>query len=561
MFVCIILDQYIKKTIDAEKLQVEIFSDQLTHNKIQMIVSGHSVYIAAPQEYTVQAVPISILKEKRKNNCHSEHTASRNQAITLKPIARTGKRSKSKKTMAGIFKKKNMVSLLGFVLAAVFMAISMSFGDFKAENNYSNVLQYHINTLQIDASQSFTSKDIEQIESCCSIGELLPYNSSLFFELTDGNYLQTSSTIDGGKTISTCVLNYNYAGNLIAGRLPANSYEILLDAMVANTLLSSNNETDSVTIFGYTNQNNFLNAKLKLLNSNIVLTIVGISEPSCPAIYVSPDMMISLALSNCIEKDFDIFTDYSFFGVYAPTEHQIYVSENMYIEQAYSLNDEIEIAGKTFFIAGTHSLRKDNAVIINSHAAQNLLRENYYLEVITLLVISENPVASLAALDSLGYNANSVVEITQAALNYQQNSERTARKVLAIISTLAAGIICFMTEKSKISSRIKSVAVKRAIGISKTALFGSFVYENLLEISFFAIPVYCATALLIENISLSLGNILPANAIAATNHLVGIALILIVAIIATLLSCFAFISKTPAQLIKSDIIQSPKLKY
>lgn len=507
-----------------------------------------------PKGYTVQAISETYLQEKEVMKKELEDNSTAVNVISMLPVNYTGRKSKKRKRLVTVINKKNIISIIGFMFAAIFMAVSMSFNDFGKKIDYTSLLQYHMNTVQVDIVNELSEADFEELTSINSIDEILPYSELSLFRISDGNFLQTNIEDRNGKLFQTSVLKYDYSSDLIVGRMPTKADEVLIDEMLITSMLNENDESDNITKFGYVDINNFINSKLKLENSKISLKIVGITKKSAPAIYVSDEMLVSVALKKSMKDNYDvyIYSDSLFPNLQEPSENQVYLCERLFQETGCSINDEFKLNDKKYIVKGSFPSEDNASIIINNKVGKDILEERFFEQTSLFLIMSNNPEETIIELRNLGYNANSILEITKTVTDDQLKTQQTARQIIKIIVIFSAGLIYFMSEKSMIAKRKEEISIKRALGMSKMALFRTFVLESIFKVSVVTIPIYLLTAYIINDISSNLGNVLSIDAILIVNLVIGLGIIISVAVMTTFLSCLIFINKTSASLLKTD---------
>ena len=552
----IYLEDYIKQTISKSDCNIETYTDNSSIPSIRLIVSKNKIFINVLDGSPVEIIDSSKIKETKEDLIKPFNDIVPTKNLLQEFLQRTVKiteKKRNKNDYSGIFHftKKKTFAIVGFIFSAIFLAISMSFLNLNSQVEEYKFLQFHKNAIQIDSSSSFNSEDIETICSAESVIEILPYNSQYIFELKDNNFLQMKNSYMS-MNLSACVLSYKYADSIIVGRKPKNQYEVLIDEMTATATIRGDSfqNISASEYYGYISPNNFINSTI-YVDENTTLTIVGITKSSSPAIYVSENMLMTLAFKYTLALSNTLYTDLSITNVTELPANQVLLDVNTYTEGGYDENNnEYEILGKKYKIAGIFNGNYNNAVVMNINDAKQLFWEKYLLVTKTLILLSLDTANSLIELNGNNFYVNSIYEIYR--LNYEASIKRSqdVRNTLTALVLGISIIIYWMTEKSKILSRLNSISVKRAIGIKKSALVKSFISESCLTILIFCTPAYLLTILLIFSISSSLGTILSISAVSLINLLLGLIILFLIAIFTTLFSCLGFLNKSPATLLK-----------
>lgn len=539
-------DEYDSQTVVLNKVKAEIYTKSSKAVTIQLFINDNRIYINAPSGVSIEEIGAESIKDTKERaiRMRSEPT----QANLQIPQAKyTGKKRRGSRDRLLRIDKKSVYSIVAFVIAAIFLATAMSFVKLNGVEEYE-FLSFDRNTVQIDGYQEFTTLDIEQIMSIEGVQEILPYHTQFSFNIKDGSFIQSHLDIGGGLNFMSSILSTNQKIVLSHGRLPQNNFEVVLDEMVIAKLLDEKiSGVQKSTTLGYTNIVNFLNTKIPL-NETDEFTVVGISNNNSPTIYVTDEMIVTLCLSHSVGLDYAIYTDLSIAGVSELPKNGIYVHESLMV---YNQN-ELVVGGKKFDILGTFNSNSSNSIVMNMDDANAILWSNYLNSTQTLLVLCDNPDEVAYELCLVGYNANSAYDIYRNTYEINIKRAETVRKVIAAVILIIATVIYWMTEKSKIGDRIGDISIKRYLGATKSAIFGTLILESMLTMLVFVVPAYLLTVLLIGNIASQFGSILAINVISISNTILGIVLLLLIACCTTFVSCLVFLNKTTAELGKKD---------
>lgn len=546
----IYLEEYSKSIVKNAEINAEVYTKNNSVETVKLIVTGNKIFINAPNGSDVQIIQSSRIKEKRERE--KVEKSPLREAIRVPFAQYTGKRHIQKIAKSIFtFSKKRIIAIIGFIFAAIFLAISMSFLNLKNETLDYEFLQFHKDTVQIDMLRKYTEDDLVKIRAMKDVVEVLPYNSQYHFEIKDDNLMQSFNVDDSGLNFNSCMLKLDFAKKIKYGRLPQNQYEIIIDEMsILNILDEKTDRITNAAELGYTNIVNFLNTKITWNGYND-LTVVGISESFAPAIYVDDEMFWSMALNQDRMLDKEISTDLSLANIVELANGEVYIDESSYLEGGYDENNnELVLGGEKFKIAGTYNNANNQVVIMNAQTAESLLWKKFLPNTNTLMVLTSSPLEVVNLLIDNGYNANSVYEIEKLIYEQSQRRAETVRTILTIVVMAIVIVIYWMTEKSKILTRMDEISVKRLLGETKTRIFAMFLLESMLTVTIFAVPAYLLTVLLISSIAASGGMLLSISALSVLNVVLGILILLVVAVFTTLLSCMPFFNKSAADLRK-----------
>ena len=190
------------------------------------------------------------------------------------------------------------ILLGGFFLSAIFIMYAVSSIGASLKVDEEKFVTKNKEYLSI-ISKKVKVDDYLEYQKQEHIGYILPGDSIVNFNVEYKDYYQTSKNVDQLKG-SLSSLDFIHQEDLIAGRMPENSYEIVVDRLTIKNMYSS---VDSLSkMAGLHNIEDMLNRKIQMNNMSD-FTIVGIVDKSSPSIYVDKNLMINIVANSISEGE------------------------------------------------------------------------------------------------------------------------------------------------------------------------------------------------------------------------------------------------------------------
>ena len=361
-------------------------------------------------------------------------------------------------------------------------------------------------------------------------------------------------------SVSAYLRNFNYVlidrldpGDIIYGRMPESSGEIVVDKWILEKLI----EDDSIISNAVSNVGYFLNQDLYLDRNNLYLTIVGISDCTEPALYLSrADLLRSVSVGWTM-------MGLSEFRANHPGEYDdVTLGKKECLVNTYvagsSYADYIghEISGKNGFswtIADTIQTSDMVMVVVNDGDMdtylQYLCTSRFYIycadkEAMKNYIANQIPeeLADALIVDVVDSYSDSYGEYMEAS-----RLKVNARTVVTMTVIALSMVMLYLLCRAQAQERIGMLAVYRLLGIPKGKLAAIFAMEAALSSVRTALPSAAAVWLVITILNgvedLNLKLILPWQAAAAVYGC-----ILLYHLIVALLPLRKLLHMPPAQL-------------
>jgi len=448
------------------------------------------------------------------------------------------------------------ILLGGFFLSGMFIyyATSSIFStiNIKDENFIT------VNRNYITASvKNIDVNEYLELENNIDIDYILPTNSIIYLRIKYDKYLQTQN-YSGFISGSLSDINMIKSNELIMGRMPTKTNEIVIDKMVLEKFIDNNYAYTS----GFSNIEDLLNHEV-YMEFIEDLVIVGITDTKEPNIYTNKSLFINL-ISNSMDdlyyyEDVDtsnMIVDYSLAnnkyieltkGKLPQNDYEVIINEMF--QNEYALNKEIDkkVNGKKLKVVGYYKningydsysyFVNNNTIKYDLIVKSNTLSVYSYDKENTLNYLYDN---KINAKDSYEYSKNEYIsEQSESIIN------------TLIISGVILGISLIeilLMIRSSFLSRIKEVGIYRAIGIKKSDIYKMFSGEIFAITSIASFTGISFMTYILYNLSKIpyLENMFMVNPF---TYLFSIVLVLIFNLIVGLIPVYNTIRKTPAQIL------------
>ena len=405
------------------------------------------------------------------------------------------------------------ILLLGFVISAMFITYSVSniagiltIPDKKFVEDDKSYLQVVRNNVSVD--------DYLMYEDDPSVEYALPGDGRIMMQMPYDEYWQTSygSAQFSGSLSSSASLA---EPDIIAGRLPENEYELVVDKLIVDRL--KENYSD-ISMAGYNTPEEILGRHLVLKNLP-EFTIVGFTDKDSPCIYADPSMFINMLANK--GSEYDYYYDGQFQEGYAeepveviePEENNDNYSETVGPSSTSLVDvklkkDEIKLTENSSWPDNDYEVIIDNSYsksiklgnllktkvngqklkvvgYYTSDTVRNEFLVNNNMIKYQLILGSENmtikpafeKAETIAQLEAYGAKVQDLYE--QQKKEYRKSQMDIMRAFLLVggIIIIISLIEIFLIMRASFLSRIKEVGTLRAIGVKKWDIYRMFAGE------------------------------------------------------------------------------------
>ena len=408
------------------------------------------------------------------------------------------------------------VLLVGFLISAMFITYAVSniagilnMPDEKFvqdDKSYVSVVQKKI-----------TVEDYLTYESDPSVEYALPGPGKINMRMKYDEYWQTSW---GGTMVSGSLSSADdlVKDDIIAGRLPEDKYEVVIDKLVLSRVQDTNAE---IIQAGYKTPEEMVGRHLTLNNLD-EFTIVGFTDKKSPCIYAAESMFINMLANN--GRD-DYYEDmYGNDDEEAPKEYNDDGSLSGTAPDESKLIDFALYAGKVTITDGRRP-ENDYEVLVDKDYSKSMKLgseiktkvNGHKLKVVgyytsdkvkgkffvnnnmikyRLIASQENMTVKAAgdkadtveALKAYGVKARDLYKYQKSEYRKAQLSTVKAFLLVGGIVIIISLIEVFLMMRASFLSRIKEVGILRAIGVKKSDIYRMFTGEIIAITTIASLP-------------------------------------------------------------------------
>lgn len=377
------------------------------------------------------------------------------------------------------------------------------------------------------------------------------------------NYYQTAN-INAVVMVNVSFLSRIEENDLIAGRMPQNDKEIVIDKLVFDRSVSYQ-PNNSLYALGIRDATKVIGRKISV--GDIEYTVVGIVDRSTPCVYINSNLYHGLTSVESIQN-------HSLMDIYAyqdkislvegklPDDNEAIMWKNdkeivpigTELKESLNSNNSVTIVGY-YDILETDLLDTDyfnnSSLLINANTYDELS-----LSHIPILTISTDNKEMI--IDKISaYNSSLVPKDLNESEREDYYMERmfTAKTIITtcVVLLVVTLIQVFFLNRSAFLSRIREVGILRAIGVRKSDIYKMFMSDALYTTSKYGFSGVIIAYLAIDAL-VSFNEFKKVFYISIPIAILCMILILTFNIIASLLPVMNVVRKTPAEILsRKDI--------
>jgi len=557
--------------VDQPNLKVELFGEVNQPIRLQIITRNDNIYLQCLNpnqrvEVVNEQSATEIVDAHYQELTHEDSNASQIDFSRL-AIKTNGKHVsilgffpalvQGFKSIANYPLLKRLL-LVGFFISAMFIGYASAniFGITNIKDQ--SFINDHRDYLRIRNS-SIKVEDYLNFEKMASVDYLLPGDGKVSFNLIHDQYWQTSgytSMISGSLSDVTQL----QSDDLLVGRLPENSQEVVVDQVLVNRLLDNDQLFTSV---GIKSANDLLGKKLSVKYMDNFI-IVGVAKTSNPTIYTDRTMFINL-FSNKQNADYDKVSPegYEYVDVellksqiklkkgrLPKNDYEVLVKDSHQWDMPLNRYASIKINGKKLKVVGYYtSTIAEDLFLVNA----NTLKYHVILQNADITVMPKDKNQAMSELQAAGVNVLDIYQFDRD--NYVKGiwSSVNATVILAGIMIAISLVEIYLIIRASFLSRIKEVGTLRAIGVKKSDIYRQFLGEILAITFTVSLSGYSFMAYIVYNLMSNkfLANMLLMN---PQVFITGFGLIVLFNVVVGLLPVYNTMRQTPAAILaRTDV--------
>lgn len=383
--------------------------------------------------------------------------------------------------------------LVGFFLSGVFITYSVSslYGINNIEDK--NFVNMNKNYLVVD-SPKLNVNNFLKYEKDENVNYILPGNSLISFKVKYDDYYQSmnySDSING----SMSSINMISEKDIVIGRMPSSSKEIVIDKLVFNNYYNNMYPI----MLGINEPENLFNRKLSVGKMD-GFEIVGVVDMGSPSIYVNESEFVNIIYNTDVlydysDIDYDIeYTSYDMVetennvSLYdidlfkdkitissgnSPKDYEVIV--NIKYKDLYELNKEIDtkVNNKKLMVVGYYKSDDVDYMLTNN----NTIKYDIVSKGKDLYLSVKDKDKALKDYRNMGLNIKDSYVYSRDKYVKDRTSSMASTLIFSVVILSISLIEIYLMMRSSFLSRIKEVGIYRAIGMKKLDIYKMFTGE------------------------------------------------------------------------------------
>lgn len=495
-----------EKSIDSGSYKINLYGESPEKIDLQIISKDDNIYLVCTNpnkhiEIVDEHSPIEVIDDHYREMTKEEYEKHRFDSSKL-----SNKTNGRHASITGLGRSivdglktireyhiLRKLLLAGFFISAVFIAYATSniYGITNIED--SKFVEDNQDYLRI-RTKTVAVQDYLAYETEPTVSYLLPGDGKVSFALSHDDYWQTSnfsSTITG--SLSDCA-NLEKE-DLVVGRLPENSNEVVIDRFILDQMLNNEGVIKQAGI----GEPEELIGKVLTVNYMPDFTIVGVSDLNSPSIYTDSSLFINL-LAN--KKEGEAGYDYMEGDVAPSVEgeqgsglvdialmtqeitlkkgHLPKAAYEVVVNQTYAvempLNKEIstKVNGKKLLVVGYYTTKTATDYKL---VTQETIKYNLIAKSSNITVMPTDKQETIGAFETKGLNVIDIYQYDRDKYKDSIWSRIKSSVIMAGIIILISLVEIFLIIRASFLSRIKEIGTLRAIGVKKSDIYKIFMGE------------------------------------------------------------------------------------
>ncbi len=553
-------------TIKEDNIKLDIYRNNHEDVNIKIVLKNGNIYIKTEDGSKVEIIEnnsnIELIDDHYKEIKHIN--------LDEKTFDIEGVSSNTKLKYSSIFRLGSFISygfkklldypilkkilLGGFFISGMFIFYGVSSITATLKIEDKDFITMNRDYLTVNSKKT-SIEDYLAYEELDNIDFIIPGNSLVKFGFKYDKYLQT---IYGTGIIEASISDITTitSKDLIKGKMPENSQEVVLDKFVIDHVIKW---TDCGQA-GFTSMDDFLNHEILLSNMK-PFTIVGISSLEAPNIYVNRDDFLNI-ISNSFDDTFEDesfarLVDYNLLlnssvklkkGRLPLNDYEIIVNIDNQYDMPLNKKIKYEAINKKLKVVGYYQNIKGDFI------------KDYLTnpKTIKYSLIKKANNLTIKTKDSdqevMDYLHNRKINVF-SSYDYDKTKYLNDRYDRVVNSLIVSGIIIaislveiLLMIRSSFLSRIKEVGIYRAIGVKKTDIYKMFSGEIIAISTIASIPGILFMSYVLNAIT-QVPYVAKLFIVNPYTIILSITIVFIFNLVVGLLPVYRTIRKTPAQIL------------
>ena len=383
---------------------------------------------------------------------------------------------------------------IGFMLAGVFITYALSSIYASLDVQDEDFIQKNRDYMTVE-TPAMTVDAFTEYENMAQVDYIFPVSSVASFNFKMDFYYQTeeaSASLSGSLTDMAQITGED----LICGRLPDNSHEIVVDKLVIDRMFQS----DVPKQVGITQAQQMIGQKVEAYPMDD-FQIVGITDTAQPVIYADTALFTDILYSGYIagsmyadqteisqtEAAQPVMWDYATYGGditvtsgHLPeNDYEVLVPVSMAEGTSIGRQIDASVNGQKLTVTGYYEdndasgKESTDFYLVN----ENTIKYDMITDSRTFDIASHDKEAMMGILTEDGYSVQSAYDADKKDYMDDRQSQTSANILICLIIMAISLIEILLMTRSSFLSRIKEIGIYRAIGVKKTDIYKMFLGE------------------------------------------------------------------------------------
>lgn len=387
------------------------------------------------------------------------------------------------------------ILLIGFVFSVMFIfyALSNIFGLLDIKD--SQFVEYNKNYYTVSSSKK-NIELYEKLKNMESVEYVIPGNSIVNFsfvsELYQYKYYNPSykASMTALSTISD--------KDIISGKLPENSHEIVLDKFFYEQ--NKNNMSNPINQYNILKYDDLVGKVVKLGKEQY--TIVGVTDLNSPSMYVNSSEFVKILYNNQSSDNYyekvDSGSTYKSYidsgvtvkkGRLPENDYEVMINYSNYnpYDNTYKLDKEtsFKINERKLILVGFYeSPRNESTYYVN----ENMINVLNISKSKDFMVYPKDEKAFVNEIKDMEIKYKKAYDASKETFKKKQLKQTRSSIIIAVVLLAISFLEIYLMIRSSFISRIKEVGTMRAIGVKKTDIYKMFSNEIIAISIISAIP-------------------------------------------------------------------------
>ena len=553
------------QSLKDKDYDIDIYSSKKDKVKLDIIVRNGNIYIKSKVEERLEIIDddssIEVINDSYKKITDEDYLESNfdlsqlqnNSKLKYTSIYNPFTMLKDGFNRVLNYKLIKKILLIGFFFSSMFIVYSVSNMFAVTEVKDKNFVEKNKEYIYITSTGLDKYNALKNYEG---VNYVLPGDSLMEFSVVKDDIYQFRN-LGGSIGLSVSGISMINKEDIIAGDMPSNDKEVLLDKIVFDSHYKSGGEFIFRNI-GINKYDELIGLKLKL--GDVSYKVVGVVNKQSPSIYMNESEYQNLLFNDNLKKSYE--SDSSSFklyegvnielkkGNYPVNDYEVIV--NIDNKDEMPLNKEIneKINDRKLKVVGYYSsVYEDNSYYVNSNMINHIILKTHK----GFSVYSKNKDKLLKALSKDHYNPQDTYLIARDKYVKSNKTEVRNSLIVSTILLVISFVEIFFMIRASFLTKIKEIGIKRAIGIKKMDIYKMFMGEILVITTIAGVPgVIIMSAVLKEISKIELiGSQYVINSIVI---IISLALIYGLNLVVGLLPVFNLLRKEPADILsRTDV--------